>query len=63
MDISSSIQGHRHFEVIEYGGKAEDRWVVLKAVRDNNIQFQLNWNELKTYAKWTIGWVQLSDQD
>ena len=60
---SSAIEGHRHFEVSEYGGKGEERWVVLKAVLDNNIQLKLNWTELKTYAKWTIGWVQLNDQE
>tara|TARA_B100001250_G_scaffold353750_1_gene327226 strand:- start:113 stop:328 length:216 start_codon:yes stop_codon:yes gene_type:complete len=60
---SSSIQGYRHFEVTEYGGKGDERWVVLAAVLDKDINFKLNWNELKTYAKWSIGWVQLPKEE
>ena len=56
---SASIQGHRHFEVIDYGGKGEERWVMLSAILEKDIQIKLTWAELKTYAKWTVGWIQL----
>ncbi len=58
---SSPIEGFRHFEVHEYGGKGDERWVTLVAVLDKNIKFKVDWSELKTYAKWSIGWLQLSD--
>ena len=60
---SSPREGYRHFEVIDYGGKGDDRWVVLSAVLDKNIEFKVNWSELKTYAKWTIGWLQLAENE
>ncbi len=58
---SSPINGFRHFEVLDYGGKGEDRWVTLVAVLDKEVQLKLDWSELKIYAKWTIGWIQLND--
>ena len=60
---SSSIKGFRHFEVTAYGGKGEERWVTLAAVLDKNVVLKLNWSELKTYAKWSIGWIQLQNED
>ncbi len=59
---NEAIEGFRHFEVIEYGGKGEERWVMLTAIRNNNIKIKLSWTELKTYAKWTMGWVQLNEE-
>jgi len=58
---SSEREGHRHFEVLEYGGKGDERWVILTAVLDKTIKFKLDWAELKTYAKWSIGWIQLTE--
>ena len=60
---SSPREGHRHFEGIEYGGKGEERWVVLTAILDKNIEFKVNWAELKTYSKWAIGWIQLPENE
>ena len=59
---STSIEGYRHFEVLDYGGKGEDRWVSLVAILDKDIQIKVDWSELKTYAKWSIGWIQLTDE-
>ncbi|WP_269622889.1 TIGR02450 family Trp-rich protein [Prochlorococcus marinus] len=56
-------EGHRHFEVLEYGGKGEERWVTLCAIMDKSITIEIPWNELKIYANWTSGWLQLSDED
>ena len=36
---------------------------VVAIVDSNTDPTNINWSELKTYAKWTIGWVQLTDQD
>ncbi len=59
---SKSIEGYRHFEVIEYGGKGDDRWVTLVAILDREIKMKIDWNELKTYSKWSIGWMQLDEE-
>ena len=57
-------EGYRHFEVISYGGKGEDRWIDLCSVNNKEIQLRVSWSELKTYAKWTSGWIQLpKDED
>ena len=56
-------EGYRHFEVKDYGGKGEDRWVILTAVLDKSIELKLDWAELKTYAKWSIGWIQLPESE
>ena len=60
---AKSRKGYRHFEVIDYGGKGEERWVTLTAILDKSIQFKVNWTDLKTYSKWTLGWLQISDND
>ena len=52
-------EGYRHFEVLSYGGRGDERWVELFAVMNENIRFKVPWSELKTYAKWTSGWLQL----
>ncbi len=59
---STAIEGYRHFEVIEYGGKGDDRWVKLVAILDRKIEMKIDWNELKTYSKWSIGWMQLENE-
>ena len=56
---SKKREGYRHFEVKSYGGKGEDRWIELFPVNDPNIQIKVTWSELKTFSKWTSGWLQL----
>ncbi len=51
-------EGYRHFEVKQYGGKKEERWVKLFAVNNKEILIQISWSELKT-DQWTSGWLQL----
>ena len=60
---ASKIRGYRHFEVKCYGGKGEDRWVELVSVNDQAIQIRVDWSELKIYAKWTSGWLQLPKEE
>ena len=60
---SSKREGYRHFEVKEYGGKGEDRWVKLFPVNNPDIQIEVPWTELKTFSKWTSGWLQLPKED
>ena len=56
-------KGYRHFEVGSYGGKGEERWVELLSINNSEIKIKVSWNELKTYAKWTSGWLQLPKEE
>ena len=56
-------KGFRHFEVKDFGGKGDDRWVELIAILDKDISIRVTWNELKTYSKWTTGWLRLPKED
>ncbi len=58
---SKPIEGFRHFEVSSFGGKGEERWVELFAILDEKIKIKISWNELKTFSKWTSGWLQIPD--
>ena len=53
------IKGYRHFEVKNCGGKKDQRWVELFPVNNKEILIRVSWEELKTYSKWTSGWLQL----
>ncbi len=56
-------KGYRHFEVLSFGGKGDDRWVELFAAMDQSVRLKVTWNELKTFSKWTSGWLQLPNDD
>ena len=57
-------EGYRHFEVKSQGGKKDERWVELFPVNNKEILIRVPWLELKTYSKWTSGWLQLpKDED
>ena len=60
---ASEKEGFRHFEVSKYGGKGEERWVELFAVMDESVRFTVPFSELKIFAKWTSGWLQLPKED
>ena len=60
---SKPIDGYRHFEVSSYGGKGDERWVELNAVMNDQIKFKLPWTDLKIFAKWTSGWLQLPKEE
>ncbi len=60
---ASKIQGYRHFEVKSFKGKGDDRWVELYPVNNKEIVINVPWNELKTYSKWTSGWLQLPKEE
>ena len=42
-------EGYRHFEVKQYGGKKEQRWVELFPVNNKEILIQVSWDELKDH--------------
>ena len=55
--------GYRHFEIKQYGGKKEDRWIELYPVLDKKIKLRVSWAELKTHTEWTSGWLKLPKDD
>ncbi len=55
---------YRHFEVKEYGGKKDQRWVDLFPVNNKGILIRVPWKELKNLDYWSTGWLQLpKDED
>ena len=52
--------GFRHVVAINYGGKANDRWVLLVSVLDGKSRLIVKWNQMKDTSKWISGWVSLS---
>ena len=60
---ASKREGYRHFEVKQYGGKKEDRWIELHPVNNKKLLIKVPWSELKTEL-WISGWLQLpKDED
>ena len=53
--------GYRHFEVKQYGGKGDQRWVELFPVLDKTMRIKVSWSELKTGTEWTSGWLLLPE--
>ncbi len=56
-------EGYRHFEVKQYGGMKDKRWVELFPVNNKEILLRISWNELKVRSKWITGWLQLPKDD
>ena len=57
-------KGYRHFEVKQYGGIKDQRWIELFPVNNKEILIRVSWDELKTHSQWTSGWLQLpKDED
>ena len=46
--------GNRHFQVKCYGGKKDNRWVELFAIRDKDLLIKISWKDLK--STWKSGW-------
>ncbi len=55
-------EGYRHFEVKQYGGKKEERWVELYAVNNKDTCIRVLMRELQT-KDWTSGWLQLANDE
>ena len=59
----SKREGYRHFEVKQYGGKKEDRWIELYPVNNKKLLIKVPWSELITEL-WISGWLQIpKDED
>ena len=52
-----TINGNRHFQVIAYGGKNENRWVDLFPTKNKKSISRISWLTLK--STWTSGWKRL----
>tara|TARA_Y100001968_G_C19367523_1_gene723345 strand:- start:794 stop:1012 length:219 start_codon:yes stop_codon:yes gene_type:complete len=60
---STARNGFRHFELLSFGGKGDERWVELVAVMDKDVRIKVSWNEMKIFSKWTSGWLQLPKEE
>ena len=49
--------GNRHFQVKNYGGKGDKRWVELFPTRDKKSIFRITFKEL--YSEWKSSWIKL----
>ena len=50
------IDGKVHFVAINYGGKLENRWVVLMSVIDSTLVLKVSWSQLLDSSDWECGW-------
>ena len=50
------INGNLHFVAINYGGKLQDRWVVLMSVLDSSVVVKVSWSKLIDSSNWECGW-------
>ncbi|MBW3041653.1 TIGR02450 family Trp-rich protein [Prochlorococcus marinus] len=50
------VEGHSHFVAINYGGKHQDRWVLLMSVLDSSVVLKVPWLELDDLLYWECGW-------
>ena len=55
-------EGYRHFEVNQYGGKREGRWIELYPVNNKKLLIKVHCSELETEL-WTSGWIQLPQEE
>jgi len=49
--------GNRHFQVKNYGGKGNKRWVELFPTKDKKGLFRISFKKL--YSEWTSRWISL----
>ena len=52
-----TINGNRHFQVINYGGKSDNRWVDIFPTKNKKDIMRIPW--LKLNSEWTSGWSRL----
>ncbi len=50
------IDGYVHFVAINYGGKLQNRWVILMSVLDSRVVVKADWSQLLDSSKWKSGW-------
>ena len=51
------LNGNRHFQVKNYGGKGDKRWVELFPTRDKKDIFRISFKKL--YSEWQSNWINL----
>ena len=52
----SSVNGQVYFVAINYGGKLQERWVVLMSVLDSGVVLKVSWSKLIDPSSWECGW-------
>ena len=56
-----SENGNRHFQVKNYGGKGDNRWVELFPTKDKKKIFRISYKKL--YVEWTSSWISLPNDN
>ena len=55
------INGHIYFVAINYGGKLQNRWVILMSVLDSDVVVKVPWSKLIDPSNWECGWDEDKD--
>jgi len=55
-----SIDGKAHFVAINYGGKLQNRWVILMSVIDSSLVIKVSWSQLLDSSEWESGWDEIN---
>ncbi len=53
-----NIDGHTHFVAINYGGKPNDRWVIMMSVLDSSVVVKVSFSQLIDPSNWECGWAE-----
>ena len=54
------IKGQVHFVAINYGGRLQNKWVVLISVLDSGVVVKVSWSHLVDSSNWEPGWDEIN---
>ena len=54
------IEGQTHFVAISYGGKLDERWVILISVLESSLVVKVSWSQLIDSSNWECGWNEIN---
>ena len=57
------IDDQVHFVAINYGGKLQNRWVIMMSVIDSSVLIKVFWSTLVDSSKWKMGWDEINHAD
>ena len=55
------VGGYRHFQLVLQGGRGDQRWVELAAVRAPGFRERVLWSDLKDPHRWVSGWQSIPE--
>ncbi len=54
--------GYRHFQVKQFGGKGNRRWIEVSSLLNKNFLIRVPWSELVEGKEWNCGWLQIPEE-